>query len=52
MGAALQSVYGEIFKTGSTKSWTGQMYPFDDFSRLMGFERVWEFERRHAETQS
>ncbi len=48
--AALQSVYGEILKTGSTKGWSGQMYPFNDFSRLMGFERVWEFERRHVET--
>jgi 2-methylisocitrate lyase-like PEP mutase family enzyme len=50
MGAALQSVYGEILKAGSTKGWNGPMYPFNDFSRLMGFERVWEFERRHVET--
>lgn len=48
--AALQSVYGEILKSGSTKGWNGQMYPFDEFSRLMGFERVWEFERRNVET--
>jgi 2-methylisocitrate lyase-like PEP mutase family enzyme len=48
--AALQSVYGEILKTGSTKDWSGRMYPFDDFSRLMGFERIWEFERRNVET--
>jgi 2-methylisocitrate lyase-like PEP mutase family enzyme len=51
MGAALQSVYSEILKSGSTQSWNGPMYPFNDFSRLMGFERVWEFERRHAETK-
>ncbi|MET0868142.1 MAG: isocitrate lyase/PEP mutase family protein [Pseudorhodoplanes sp.] len=50
MAAALQSVYGEIRNAGSTKGWSGQFYPFDDFSRLMGFERVWEFERRNAET--
>ena len=49
MAAALQSVYGEIVATGSTKSWTGELYPFDAFSRLMGFERVWAFERDHAE---
>lgn len=48
--AAMQSVYGEILKTGSTKNWDGRMYPFDDFSRLMGFERIWEFERRNVET--
>ncbi len=50
MGAALRSVYGEILSTGSSKSWSGEMYPFNDFSRLMGFERVWAFEREHAET--
>jgi 2-methylisocitrate lyase-like PEP mutase family enzyme len=49
MGAALRSVYGEILATGSTKGWTGELYPFDDFSRLMGFERIWAFERDHAE---
>jgi hypothetical protein len=46
----LRSVYGEILSTGSSKSWSGEMYPFGDFSKLMGFERVWAFERDHAET--
>jgi hypothetical protein len=45
----LRSVYGEIRSEGSTKSWKGEMYPFNDFSRLMGFERIWDFERDHAE---
>lgn len=49
-GAALRSVYGEIRSKGSSKSWTGELYPFDDFSRLMGFERVWAFEREHVES--
>lgn len=49
IGAALRSVYGEILSTGSSKSWAGEMYPFNDFSRLMGFERVWAFEREHLE---
>lgn len=48
--AALRSVYGEILSTGSTKTWPGEFYPFNDFSRLMGFERVWAFERDHAES--
>jgi 2-methylisocitrate lyase-like PEP mutase family enzyme len=47
--AALQSVYGEIRASGSTKSWSGKFYPFDAFSRLMGFERIWAFDRDHAE---
>lgn len=48
-GAALRSVYGEILEKGSTKDWSGELYPFGDFAKLMGFERVWEFERRNAE---
>jgi 2-methylisocitrate lyase-like PEP mutase family enzyme len=48
-GAALRSVYGEILTRGSSKSWSGELYPFDEFSRLMGFERVWAFEREHIE---
>jgi len=48
-GAALRSVYGELRANGSSKAWSGELYPFDDFSRLMGFERVWAFERDHAE---
>jgi 2-methylisocitrate lyase-like PEP mutase family enzyme len=49
MAAALRSVYGEILATGSTKGWNGELYPFEDFTRLMGFERIWAFERDHAE---
>ena len=48
-GAALRSVYGEILSNGSSKAWNGELYPFNDFSKLMGFERVWEFEREHVE---
>lgn len=50
MAATLRSVYGEILAKGSSKSWSGELYPFNDFSRLMGFERVWAFERDHVET--
>ncbi len=49
MGAALRSIYGEILSTGSSKSWAGALYPFNDFSRRMGFEQVWAFEREHVE---
>lgn len=50
MGAALRSIYGEIRSKGSSKAWTGEMYSFNDFSHLMGFERVWAFEREHTES--
>ncbi len=49
-GAAMRSVYQEIRTAGSSKSWKGEMYAFDEFCRLMGFERIWQFEREHAET--
>jgi len=48
--AAMRSIYGQIRSTGSSKSWTGDVYAFDEFCRLMGFERIWQFERQHAET--
>lgn len=49
-GAALRSVYGEIRAKGSSKDWKGELYSFNDFSKLMGFERVWAFDRAHAES--
>ena len=49
-GAAMRSIYEEIRSSGSSKSWAGDMYAFDEFCRLMGFERIWQFERQHAET--
>jgi 2-methylisocitrate lyase-like PEP mutase family enzyme len=49
MGAALRSIYGEILAKGSTTHWPGQLDSFDKFSRMMGFERVWQFDKDHAE---
>jgi 2-methylisocitrate lyase-like PEP mutase family enzyme len=46
-GAALRSVYGKIH--GSTAGYQGELYAFPDFTKLMGFERIWKFEKRHAE---
>ena len=45
----MASVYGHITPTASSKAWQGELYPFEAFSRLMGFERVWAFERAHAD---
>ncbi|HYD70457.1 isocitrate lyase/PEP mutase family protein [Azospirillum sp.] len=50
MAAALRDAYGEILASGSSAEYRGALYPFADFTRLMGFERVWDFEKRHAET--
>lgn len=47
--AALRSVYSHVRQDGSTVGWTGELYPFDEFTKLMGFEEVWAFEKAHAE---
>lgn len=47
--AALHSAYSEIRDSGSSRGWGGALYPFDRFTGLMDFERVWAFERAHAE---
>ena len=46
-GAALETVYGDIKANGTT---TGRaaLYDFGEFSRLIGFEQVWAFDRRYA----
>lgn len=48
-GAALERAYRALRDTGSTESVLGELYDFDRFSRLMGFEQVWEFERAYAD---
>lgn len=49
--AALDSVYGAIRQEGSTRGWPGALYPFEDFTKLMGFERIWEFEKQHQDAR-
>jgi 2,3-dimethylmalate lyase len=46
--AAMRSVYKHLHANGSTAAWPGDFFPFGDFSKLMGFERIWAFEREHA----
>jgi 2-methylisocitrate lyase-like PEP mutase family enzyme len=48
MGAAVRKVYEHILATGSS---VGAPVPLDDFkafSKLMGFEHVWDFEKKWA----
>jgi 2-methylisocitrate lyase-like PEP mutase family enzyme len=49
---ALKSVYAHIRRTGSTLNWDGEISPFSEFVRMIGFERVWAFERDNAETDA
>ncbi len=47
---AMAGVY-QTFKTqGSSAGGSTPLYDFGDLTRLMGFEDVWAFEKRHAET--
>lgn len=49
--AALRSIYGHLEKEGSSVGWAGEGYDFGEFARVMGFERVWDFERRYVEVE-
>lgn len=43
---ALAAVYGALAREESVQQ---PLYSFEDFGKLMGFQEVWEFERRCAE---
>jgi 2-methylisocitrate lyase-like PEP mutase family enzyme len=46
--AAMDKTYAALKATGSTGNSEQPLYDFDRFSRLMGFERIWDFEKRWA----
>lgn len=46
---ALENVYSTIATQGSTNDIQRDLYPFEEFSKLMGFEEVWDFEKKHAD---
>jgi 2-methylisocitrate lyase-like PEP mutase family enzyme len=48
--SALKSVYQHLKSTGSTLNWDGDLCPFSEFVKMIGFERVWAFERANVET--
>ena len=48
--AALDRSYRDLLANGVTGPEI-ELYPFADFSRLMGFQDVWDFEKRYAETE-
>jgi 2-methylisocitrate lyase-like PEP mutase family enzyme len=48
--AALETVYRQILKTGSSLGSSAPLYSFAEMNRLMGFEEVWRFDRAHTET--
>ena len=48
--AALETVYRQILKTGSSLGSSAPLYSFAEMNRLMGFEEVWRFARAHTES--
>ena len=49
VGAALKSVYGTIKETGGSVDAADQLEDFMTFSRTMGFQDVWAFEKKWAD---
>ncbi len=47
VGHALKAAYGELLETGDVAN--AELDDFGEFSKLMGFEDVWEFDRKWAE---
>jgi 2,3-dimethylmalate lyase len=47
---AMANVYGEFKAAGSSSATAQPLYDFSELTRLMGFEDVWAFEKRYAET--
>jgi len=46
--AALDAAYRELRATGTTLGMRDKLYPFEEMTKVMGFEAVWEFDRQHA----
>jgi hypothetical protein len=47
-GAAFKNVYQHIKATGSSANLDQPLHDFQDFSKLMGFDWVSEFDKTHA----
>lgn len=47
---ALEGAYGALKEAGASDAVRGNLYSFEAFCRLAGFEHVWDFEKRWPET--
>ena len=45
----MKSVYETFKKTGSSASLATPLMPFTELTHLMGFEEIWEFEKRYSD---
>ena len=48
--AALNAVYAQIRKTGSSLGTSVPLYSFAEMNLLMGFDDIWRFSQTHSET--
>lgn len=48
VGAALSRAYGTLKSDGNTQKLQNTMDDFDQFSRMIGFEDVWDFDKRYG----
>jgi 2-methylisocitrate lyase-like PEP mutase family enzyme len=46
---AMQQVYAGFKAQGSSVHMADQLYEFNELSKLMGFQEVWDFEKKYAE---
>lgn len=46
-GAALSNAYEDLLANGKTSERI-ELYPFEAFNKLVGFDDVWEFEKKYA----
>ena len=49
--AAMKNVYQQFQDQGSSSGDTTPLFDFSELTKLMGFEDVWEFEKRYAEVK-
>ena len=48
---AMQQVYQEFQAEGSSSKGATELYDFTELSKLMGFDDIWEFEKRYTKPQ-
>ena len=46
---AMKAVYQSLLDTGSSHGLAQPVMAFSELTKLMGFEAVWEFDKRHAQ---
>ena len=46
---AMAAAYATLKAQGSSAGIAQPLYPFRDMSTLMGFQEVWDFEKKYAE---